>query len=106
MDAAVNDHMAKITLLLGACVSDRQHNLQTAVYLAIMNRISGLARRTEVATILLDRGADVSARDKKGATPLDSAVTGYQCDQMVQLLIDRGFSCDILHRYLQKYEMA
>lgn len=102
MNAAVNDHMAKFTLLLGACVSDRQHNLQTALYLAIMNRISELARRTEVATILLERGADVSARDKKGATSLDSAVTGFQCDQMVQLLIDRGFSCDILHRYLQK----
>ncbi len=64
MDAAVNDHMAKNTRLLGACVSDRQHNLQTALYLAIMNRISGLARRTEVATIPLDREADVSARDK------------------------------------------
>ncbi len=106
MNAAVNGHMAKITLLLGACASDRQHDLQKALYLAIMNMISGLARPTEVATILLGKGADVSARDKKGATPLDSAVTGFQCDQMVQLLIDRGFSCDILHRYLQKYEMA
>lgn len=58
-----------------------------------------------MTTILLDREVDVFARDKKKATSLNSAVTKFQCDQMIQLLIDRDFFCDILHKYLQKYKM-
>jgi len=77
MNAVVNVHMTKTTLLLNVCVSDQQHNLQKALYSTIMNMISELTRFTKVTIILLDKKVDISARNKKKATSLNSAVMRF-----------------------------
>ena len=43
----------------------------------------------EVARLLIDRHADVDARDGEGRTPLDAAAAAKQME-MVRLLLDRG----------------
>ena len=42
-----------------------------------------------LAALLLDRGADINARDGRGFTPLHAAVGGGQMD-VIRLLLDRG----------------
>lgn len=54
--------------------------LQPALPLAVTNRMPELERHIEVATVLINRGADISVRDEKGAAPLYYAVTGIQYD--------------------------
>lgn len=48
-----------------------------------------MAHRTEIATILMEAGADISARDRHGMTPLDEATRSGLPD-MVEFLISRG----------------
>ena len=52
----------------------------------------------EVATLLLDYGADINAVDKDGDTPLILAIRGRRPDEdLVQLLLERGADISLLN---------
>ena len=49
--------------------------------------------RSDIARALLDRGAEVDARDEDGRTPLHRAASNNSLD-VARMLIDRGANTD------------
>ena len=51
---------------------------------------AGYNKTPAVVALLLDRGADLTARTQDGATPLDLAAGFSETPAVVALLLDRG----------------
>uniref|UniRef100_A0AC11CI95 Fibronectin type III and ankyrin repeat domains 1 n=1 Tax=Ovis aries TaxID=9940 RepID=A0AC11CI95_SHEEP len=57
-------------------------------------RVSAVSGNQEVASLLIDAGADVNVKDKDGKTPLMVAVLNNH-KELVQLLLDRGADASV-----------
>jgi len=81
--AAGRGHVDVVLVLLGhgANVGNKDHHGMTALH---------RADNPAVAKILLDRGADLSARSVDGWTPLRMALKYNKSDDLVRYLLERG----------------
>merc|ERR1712178_177501 len=72
---------AKFLLSRGSVVMQRVQNFSTALHVA-----SGVPGSHQVVKILIDLGADTTAQDFRGWTPLHSAASG----ETAELLLNNG----------------
>ncbi|XP_043331081.1 fibronectin type 3 and ankyrin repeat domains protein 1 isoform X2 [Cervus canadensis] len=61
-------------------------------------RVSAVSGNREVASLLIDAGADVNVKDKDGKTPLMVAVLNNH-EELVQLLLDRGADASVKNEF-------
>ncbi|XP_072851515.2 fibronectin type 3 and ankyrin repeat domains protein 1 isoform X1 [Pogona vitticeps] len=61
-------------------------------------RLCALTGKTDVATLLIDAGADVNTKDKDGKTPLMVAALNNQ-EELVALLLERGADPDVKNEF-------
>ncbi|XP_055416307.1 fibronectin type 3 and ankyrin repeat domains protein 1 [Bubalus kerabau] len=61
-------------------------------------RVSAVSGNQEVASLLIDAGADVNMKDKDGKTPLMVAVLNNH-EELVQLLLDRGADASVKNEF-------
>ncbi|ELR51222.1 Fibronectin type 3 and ankyrin repeat domains protein 1, partial [Bos mutus] len=61
-------------------------------------RVSAVSGNQEVASLLIDAGADVNVKDKDGKTPLMVAVLNNH-EELVQLLLDRGADANVKNEF-------
>uniref|UniRef100_A0A8B9WYA4 Fibronectin type III and ankyrin repeat domains 1 n=1 Tax=Bos mutus grunniens TaxID=30521 RepID=A0A8B9WYA4_BOSMU len=61
-------------------------------------RVSAVSGNQEVASLLIDAGADVNVKDKDGKTPLMVAVLNNH-EELVQLLLDRGADASVKNEF-------
>lgn len=85
--AAGRGHVDVVLVLLGhgAKVGNKDHRGMTALH---------RADNPAIAKILLDRGADLSARSVDGWTPLRMALKYNKSDDLVRYLLERGADID------------
>ncbi|XP_067565177.1 fibronectin type 3 and ankyrin repeat domains protein 1 [Pseudorca crassidens] len=61
-------------------------------------RVSAVSGNQEVASLLIDAGADVNMKDKDGKTPLMVAVLNNH-EELVQLLLDKGADASVKNEF-------
>lgn len=54
---------------------------------------------SELVKLLLEKGANVNARNRFGRTPLSNALRGNSSTAVVQLLLDRGADVTVVDMY-------
>lgn len=87
LHVATGEHMTDIVRVLLEHGADP--NLRQAAGASALHIAASTADGMVLAQMLVDRGADVNAKDKKGRTPLIAAASTGQLD-IVQLLLDKG----------------
>ncbi|XP_062989338.1 fibronectin type 3 and ankyrin repeat domains protein 1 [Elgaria multicarinata webbii] len=61
-------------------------------------RLCAITGKADVATLLIDAGADVNVKDKDGKTPLMVAALNNQ-EELVKLLLERGADPDVKNEF-------
>jgi ankyrin repeat protein len=91
--AAFFKHLEAVRLLLARGAYTNQESRHAQIVVRPIHSAAADGGSTEIARLLLDAGADVSAKQPGGFTPLHAAAQGGNVE-LVELLLERGADRD------------